>query len=317
MATTREKKGVFRNAAFSDSIQNEAAGRSTPGHRRAGGGAGGRPAHAGLAGRDGLGQDLHHGQRHRTRAAPDAGARAQQDAGRAALLGVQGALPGQRGGILRFVLRLLPARGLHRDNGHLHRKGFLHQRRDRPPAPQRDGGALRAAGRHHRLLRLLHLFHGRSLGVREHDALPARGDAEGPGRGHRAAGGKPIRPQRHRLLPRHLPRARGRAGGLPRRPAVQGAAPGVLRRRNRPHQRIRPGHRRGLRAPEARADLPGDALRHLPPAARPADRCHRAGPGQAGAVLPRPGQAPGGAAPGAAHKLRHRDAARDRLLLGH
>ena len=82
--------------------------------------------------------------------------------------------------------------------------------------------------------------------------------------------------------PRHLPRARGRVGGLPRRPAVQGAAPGVLRRRNRPHQRIRPGHRRGLRAPEARADLPGDALRHLPPAARPADRRHRAGPGRAG-----------------------------------
>ena len=43
--------------------------------------------------------------------------------------------PEQRRGVLRLLLRLLPAGGLHRPHGHLYRQGRLHQRRDRPPAP--------------------------------------------------------------------------------------------------------------------------------------------------------------------------------------
>ena len=46
-------------------------------------------------------------------AAPDAGARAEPDPGRPALLRVQGVLPGERRRVLRLVLRLLPARGVH------------------------------------------------------------------------------------------------------------------------------------------------------------------------------------------------------------
>ena len=49
--------------------------------------------------------------------------------------GVQGVLPGQPGGVLRQLLRLLPARGLHRLERHVHREGQLDQRRDRPAAP--------------------------------------------------------------------------------------------------------------------------------------------------------------------------------------
>ena len=46
------------------------------------------------------------------RAAPHHGAGAQQDARRAALRGVPRVLSAQRGGVLRLLLRLLPARGL-------------------------------------------------------------------------------------------------------------------------------------------------------------------------------------------------------------
>ena len=51
-------------------------------------------------------------QRHRARPAPDARHRAQQDAGRAAVQRVPHVLPGQRGRVLRLLLRLLPARGV-------------------------------------------------------------------------------------------------------------------------------------------------------------------------------------------------------------
>ena len=50
--------------------------------------------------------------------------------------------PEKRGRILRFVLRLLPARGLYPPYGHLYRQGCLDERGDRPPAAF---GHLRAA----------------------------------------------------------------------------------------------------------------------------------------------------------------------------
>ena len=57
---------------------------------------------------------------------------------RAALHRVPRVLPGQRGGIFRVLLRLLPAGGVHRLDRYLYREGLRDQRRDRPPAPLRD-----------------------------------------------------------------------------------------------------------------------------------------------------------------------------------
>ena len=60
-----------------------------------------------------------------------------------------------------FLLRLLPAGGVYRPDGHVYRKGFRHQRRDRAPAPQRDERAVRAPGRDRRLVRVVYLRPGR------------------------------------------------------------------------------------------------------------------------------------------------------------
>ena len=54
-------------------------------------------------------------------------------------------LPRQRGRVLRQLLRLLPARGVHPVERHLHREGRLDQRRDRPPAPRGDQRPARRA----------------------------------------------------------------------------------------------------------------------------------------------------------------------------
>jgi hypothetical protein len=94
-----------------------------------------RRARPGAAGRHRIGQDLHDGQGHRAIAAPRADPGAQQDPRGAALRRVQELLPGQCGRILRQLLRLLPARGLCRPVGHLHREGKLGKRGDRPDAP--------------------------------------------------------------------------------------------------------------------------------------------------------------------------------------
>ncbi len=50
--------------------------------------------------------------------------------------------PGQRRGIFRLLLRLLPAGGLYPQHRYLYRKGQRYQRRDRPPAPLGHGGSL-------------------------------------------------------------------------------------------------------------------------------------------------------------------------------
>ncbi len=80
----------------------------------------------------------------------DAGHRPQQDPGRAALLRVPRVLPGQRGRVLRLVLRLLPARGVPAALGHVHREGLVTQRRDRQAAPRGNAGAVRAPRHDHR-----------------------------------------------------------------------------------------------------------------------------------------------------------------------
>ena len=121
-------------------------------------------------------QDVHGGQGHRGGEAPDAGHGAQQDARRAALPGVPGVLPGQRGRVLRQLLRLLPAGGLPAAVGHVHREGFVAQRRDRPAAPQRHARAVRAARRDHRRVGQLHLRPRRSGRLRrDRDQPQGRG----------------------------------------------------------------------------------------------------------------------------------------------
>ena len=75
----------------------------------------------------------------------DARHRPQQVARRAAGQRVPGVLPQQPGGVLRQLLRLLPARGVHPVERHVHREGQLDQRRDRPPAPLGDVGAAHPA----------------------------------------------------------------------------------------------------------------------------------------------------------------------------
>ena len=113
-----------------------------------------RPCGPNPAGGNRLGKDLHHSQRHPEHRPSYSRAGTQQDPGRPTLLGVQGIFPGERRRILRFVLRLLPARGLHSFDRHLHRERPLDQRRHRktPPfgrvvaallAPGRDRGGFR------------------------------------------------------------------------------------------------------------------------------------------------------------------------------
>ena len=57
-------------------------------------------------------------------------------------------------------------------DGHVYRKGFRHQRRDRAPAPQRDERPVGAAGRDRRLVRLVHLRSRRPDRLQKHGHLP-------------------------------------------------------------------------------------------------------------------------------------------------
>ena len=110
-----------------------------------------------LLGGHGDRQDAHHGPRHRPVEAPRARHVAQQDARRAALRRAQVAAAGQRGRVLRLLLRLLPARGVHPRHRHLHREGRLDQRGHRAAAPARHLVADRAAGRGRGRVGVVHL----------------------------------------------------------------------------------------------------------------------------------------------------------------
>ena len=96
--------------------------------------------------------------------------------------GVPGIFPAQRCGVFCQLLRLLPAGGLYRPHGHLYRKGFGDQRRDREAPSLGDRLARRTAGRDHRVERLLHLHAGRPDRLPQHGHLAAHGNAQGTGR---------------------------------------------------------------------------------------------------------------------------------------
>ncbi len=74
------------------------------------------------------------------------------------------------------------SRRLYPQHRYLYRKGQRYQRRDRPPAPLGHGGALGAAGRHHRRVGVLHLLAGRPHRLSQHGHQPAARDADGAGR---------------------------------------------------------------------------------------------------------------------------------------
>ena len=134
----------------------------------------GRRAVSDPPGRHRLRQNVHH--RKRRGAGPQTHARfeSQQDAGRPTLQRIQVLLPAERRRVLRFLLRLLSARGLPAHHRHVHREGYGHQSRNRQAPPARHGFApLRASRRAGRLVRLLPLWHGRPAGLRR--ASRARG----------------------------------------------------------------------------------------------------------------------------------------------
>ena len=70
----------------------------------------------------------HHGLVDRTPAAADVGAGAEQDTRRADGQRAAQLLPGERGRVLRQLLRLLPAGSVRPADRHLHREGLLDQR---------------------------------------------------------------------------------------------------------------------------------------------------------------------------------------------
>ena len=109
-------------------------------------------------------------------AAPDPDPGAEQDPGRPALRRDEAVLPGQRGRILRQLLRLLPAGSLRSAHRHLYRKRQPDQRADRAHAPQRHPRPARARRRRHRRLRLLHLRYrlGRDLWPHDRQARSRR-----------------------------------------------------------------------------------------------------------------------------------------------
>ena len=273
--------------------------------------------HAGASGRDGLGQDLHHGEGDRGDAAPGAGARAEQDARGPALRRVQELLPRQRGRVFRLVLRLLPAGSLYPAHRHLHREGFLDQRADRPHAAFGDARPAGARRRDHRRLGVVHLRHrlGRDLFGDDlhHQAEGPHQPAPADRRPRRHA----IQAHRRRFLARHLPGARRLHRHLPgalRGPRLAGEH---VRRRGGVDPRVRSAHRPEDRRAGIREDLRQLALRHAAADADPGDPGHqgRAEMAARGAAQHRP--AAGGAAAGAAHAVRPGNARSHRRLRRH
>ena len=255
-------------------------------------------------------------------AAPGARDRPQQDARRAALQRVPRVLPGERGRVLRLLLRLLPARGVRPAGRPLHREGLVPQRRHRP-APARGDLEPALAPRHgDRRLRLVHLRPRLAGGVREARRLPDRRRGDGPRRDAAEADRHPVRPQRHAARPRPLP-GQGRRGRDPAGVLRDGVPRLDVRRRGRADHPLRPAHRRGLR--EARHDhrLPGDPVRHLEADDRARSGRDQARARAAGGAVREPGADARGAPDPAAHRVRPGDDAgarllqRDRELLAH
>ena len=266
-----------------------------------------RPPPPDPPGRHGLRQDLHDGRDHRPAQQAHAGPRPQQDPRRPAVQRVPRVLPGQRGRVLRQLLRLLPAGGLPAPVGHLHREGQQPERGDRPAPPRGDPRAVRAAGRDHRRVRVVHLRPGRPGGLRGHDPA-AEGRRPVPaGRGPAPPRGPPVPAQRRRAVPRPVPGPWRHPGD--RSGQLRDRRPGrVLRRRGGADHGAGPAHRGAPGGAQGAQRLPRHALRDAQGQARPGRRRHRGRDGAAG--RPDGGGGPGarGGAPPPADHLRPRDA---------
>ena len=207
-------------------------------------------------------QDGDDGVDDREAPAPRARHRPQQDARRAALQRVPRVLPRQRGRVLRLVLRLLPARGVHPAGGSLHREGLVSERRHRAPAAVGDVVAPHPARRRRHRLRLVHLRPRLARGVAR-----ARADARGggdarPRRGAAEADREPVRAQRHGARARPLP-GEGRPRRDPAREHRDGVPGVVLRRRGRADHALRLAHGRGVLAPRQPRHLARDRVRDV------------------------------------------------------
>ena len=205
-----------RRSPLQDRLRIRAARRPAQGDRRAHRRAQTRRQAPDAARHYRLGQDLYGRLRDRGHAAADLDHGAQQDAGGAALRRVQGALPRERGRVLRQLLRLLPARSVRRRDRHVHREGLAHQRADRSHAPRGDALGALASRRHHRRLGVVHLRHRRSQLLPRPRRRPRRRPGAAPRRALAPPRRHPVRAQRRRLPPRHLPRARRHRRGLRR-----------------------------------------------------------------------------------------------------
>ncbi|MGY4598600.1 hypothetical protein ACVWXL_006346 [Bradyrhizobium sp. GM22.5] len=132
----------------------------------------------------------------------------EQDARRPALWRVQELLPRQRGRVFRQLLRLLPAGSVCPSHRHLHRKGLLDQRADRPHAPLGDARAARTRRRHHRCLGVLHLRYRLGRNLHRDDLCPEEGRAHRPAPADRRPRRAAVQAHPGRFYPRHISRAR-------------------------------------------------------------------------------------------------------------
>ena len=237
----------------------------------------------------------------------------EQEPRRAARRGVPGVLPQEPGRVLRQLLRLLPARGVHAVERHVHREGQLDQRRDRPAAPQRHQRAPQPARRRHHRQRQRDLRPRLARDLRHPAPDPQRRRGARPAGDPQAPRRAPVRAQRHGVRPQQVPRPRRHDRDLP---GVRGARHprAALRRRDRAHLVGRPGHRRARRGQRHARALPGVALRDPGGVAPAGGRGHRGRADRPAQVARGPRQAARGAAPPHAHHVRPRDDARGRVV---
>ena len=251
-------------------------------------------------------------------AAPGDHPRAEQDAGRAALRRDEELLPGQRGRILRLLLRLLPARGLRPAHRHLCREG-------NPRSTSRSTGcAIRRRGRSSSaatsiIVASVSCIYG--IGSVETYSQMTLSLATGrPGQPHPAAGAlrrAAIPAQRPQFRARRVPRARRHDRVFPGALRGPRLAPLAVRRRDRGDPRDRPADRREDRRAAVDQGLRQQPLRDAAADAVAGDRADQARPQAPPRRAQRRGQAAGGAAARAAHHLRSRDDRRDRQLRRH
>ena len=262
--------------------------------------------------RDRHGQDGDHGLDDREASAPGARHRPQQDARRTALQRVPGVLPGQRGRVLRLLLRLLPAGGVCPASGPVHREGLVPERRHRAAAALGDRLAADAPRRGGGRVGLLHLRPRLAGGVARAAARARGGTGARPGRGAAQAHRQPVRAERHRARARPIPR-QGRRRRDPARERGDGVPGLVLRRRGRADHALRPAYGRGVCAHGQPRDLAGDRVHHLATDDRTGGGRDPGRARTAGREVRDRGSHARGAPSPPAHGIRHGDAERARL----